>query len=430
MSWWNRKYPLGGAVLFRGDLAAQPHEFAFLEQQRITTQLRNDSNTTGWTMDLTHPEWGKATLKCDPNALLPPREVIECSFMPQADKDACISSRNSVYLTMESKHDNILRDRKLLLRYLYAVMGSDGVAAIDMMSLKIWTRDDLHDELSHDADLDVEGIIGIHAITGDDDQECFWLHSHGLAEIGSYDFDILRPSETVRDNAWELARAVAYHLLEVSLGPSTENFPLVYPNGNVKMVEMSKFLDGTTPEIRELLMSSMYDSHKEKHLVLCQPDGGFFKRLLGSKSIMPARFLTEDLMENPMFSFSDKASDLMRDRAQNTYQLFRSLREEFAEFDFVYLVKLGIPTDPGAPSSHEHMWFAIDNLTDTEIEGELGNEPYYIKSMKEGDHSTHSIDLLSDWMIMTPVGLINPRSTAAARIVREDPEKVREMMKE
>jgi uncharacterized protein YegJ (DUF2314 family) len=144
---------------------------------------------------------------------------------------------------------------------------------------------------------------------------------------------------------------------------------------------------------------------------------------------MPARFLSEDLMENPMFSFSDKASDLMRDRAQNTYQLFRSLREEFADFDFGYLVKLGIPTDPGAPSSHEHMWFAVDNLTDTEIEGELGNEPYYISSMKVGDHSTHSIELLSDWMVMTPVGLINPRSTVAARMVREDPEGVREMMK-
>src|SRR5207248_2514776 len=74
----------------------------------------------------------------------------------------------------------------------------------------------LDDELCHDADLDIESLYTLHAVTGDEagDEAVIWLHSHGLAEIGLFDFDVLRPSEDLLGRGRDALRAVAFAILD------------------------------------------------------------------------------------------------------------------------------------------------------------------------------------------------------------------------
>jgi uncharacterized protein YegJ (DUF2314 family) len=132
-----------------------------------------------------------------------------------------------------------------------------------------------------------------------------------------------------------------------------------------------------------------------------------------------------------MFGFSHSATDLAADRACKTYPLLRTYAREFAEFEFPVLVKLGYAVDGAAnQKEREHMWFEVHELGDDSIDATLANRPNFISRMKEGDRGRHNTSLISDWMIMTPLGYMNPRSTAAARMVRENADKLREMMRQ
>ena len=41
-----------------------------------------------------------------------------------------------------------------------------------------------------------------------------------------------------------------------------------------------------------------------------------------------------------------------------------------------------------------------------------------------GDRAHHPIDRLTDWMVMTPLGMVTPRSMHVRRMVKEQPEVV------
>lgn len=427
--WWKKKLPLAGSALFRGDLPPQPAEFAFLEQSGIRLGAPQTRPDGAWAISLVHPEWGEAVLMHDRDIPLPPRDLFVYNFMSEDDRNAAISSRSIVFLTMESHCEHVLRDRKLMLRFLRAIMGDDGVAVLDHMAQKVWTRDDLDEELCHDADLDVEGIISLHAIS-DDDERIFWVHTHGLAKVGAFDIDVFEPGTESLPNIQELFRVMAFAALEGSVGPSTAYFPLAHPGGGVRLVEMDQFLKHTDRERAARLGEYVDDAHRRRRSVLCDPEASFIKRIFGRGTLRPVSFLSRGLPENPIFSFSNAASDLMAERARRTYPMLQSLRGEFAEFDFPCLAKLGFDTDPGSETSREHMWFLVHELGDDSIDCTLTNKPYGVSRLREGDRGRHPVDILSDWVIFTPMGMINPRSTTAARMVRACPDVVREMMKD
>jgi len=429
INWWKKRMPLNGCVLFRGELPPRPDDFRFLESLGITITPARDNSTSKWVLQLSHPEWGNAQLTYNQDWPLPPQELLLFKTMHEQDKEAANAARSMVVLHMESKHNHILRDRKLMLRYLRAIMGSDGLLAIDTMPAKAWTREDLDDELCHDADLDIEGIINIHAIRATDDSPR-WIHTHGLSEIGAFDFDIFNPSDGAMHSMHELCRALAFLILEGSIGPSTSRFSLVHPNGDIRLVSMNQFIKNTNPGLQKSLQSLIDDSHRQNHSVLCEPAGSIISRVFKKSYLEPVRFLTQDFPENSMFCFSNTSSNLMAERALNTYPMLRNLVEEFKDLGLPCLVKLGIVTDDGSDTKKEHLWFDVHELFDTHIYGTLLNQPYFIKSLNEGDQGKFSTELISDWMILTPVGTINPRSTTPARIIRSNKDEIKKLLEE
>lgn len=46
----------------------------------------------------------------------------------------------------------------------------------------------------------------------------------------------------------------------------------------------------------------------------------------------------------------------------------------------------------------EHMWIAVEEITDTHVTGTLGNDPQYILSLKEGQRVTVPVEQVEDWL--------------------------------
>jgi hypothetical protein len=357
-------------------------------------------------------------------------------MLTREEREQAYLGESTVSVVIEGQRSDVLRDRKTLLRFLHAVMGSDGVVAVDHTAQRFWPREALEDELAHDADLDIESLYTLHAVTADqevggsdeddeEDGEVVWLHSHGLAEIGLFDFDILRPSEDVLGRARDVLRAIAFAILEGTVSRNTARFPLRVPNGDVRFVDVRDFLKrgGRANELR----TGADADHNHDRSVLCDAGSGLFGRLFGR--VTPSRLLSEELPDGGVTPFSTAAMNLMAERARATYLQFRQLAGEFAEFEFPVVAKLGFRRDGGGPDDREHLWFEVNELGDDRLDGTLASKPLGVERLRKGQRGWHKLDLLTDWAIGTPLGMITPRCTVPARQIRADRERFRQLMR-
>lgn len=422
--WWNKKLALAGSVLFRGSMAPRAEEMDFLRNAGIDIQPQPVRPNVRWTLRLKHKQWGEGDLVCFNENVIPPSLMIEYSPLSEEEKEEALAGQSNVSFQMNSSHEHILRDRKTLLRFLRAIMGNDGVVAVDHTSERFWSRAALDDELLHDADVDVEAIYTVHSVFGEDER-VYWLHTHGLGACGAIDFDVLNPSEGVAGVAGlDALRGLAFALLEGKAGISDESFPLAHPGGDVRLVDVNRFHKEADPAIAALREND--ENHNSNRAVLCDPSSqGFFTRLF-RKGVRPSRFLSAELPDHLVSHFSDDATALMCQRARDTYSVFRALLEEFEEFPFQPLAKIGYVVDGGGATEREHMWFQVNKADSDGIDATLVNSPFNIARMKEGDRAKHDLALLTDWIIMTPAGTITPRFTTPVRRIRQHKDELRE----
>ena len=427
-SLFRKETPSVGSVYFRGNIPPRPEEFAHDFQRAGVTVETGQADNARWVLRARHAAWGPAEIVCLRDAPPPPPHLIEpMPSLSPAEKQEALAAGTTLTVRVESTRKNVLRDRKNMLRYLRLLMGAEGVAATDHVSQLFWSRAGLDDELAHDADLDIEAVYCLHAVTPDEGDRVTWLHTHGLAPLGAFDFDILNPCEDVMGGATDALRSIAFSVVEGTFKPSTPKIQIGHPNGVIRLVPVSEFHRLASREDQALRDND--EHHSTDRSVVCEPARGLLAR---GRRAEPSRFFSSAIAEGTVFHFSHTASDLMAERARNTLAVFQRLSEEFREFEFPALVKLGYQVDGGGPDEREHLWFTVHgvNAGAGTIDATLENHPHRIDRLKPGDRATHPVELLSDWTIMTPAGPITPRSQVAARRIRENADEIRRMMRE
>lgn len=332
------------------------------------------------------------------------------------------SPTGALLVRMPATENNLLRDRKQLLRALRVAMGDDGVMSADVASTLPWSPASLDDELAHDADLDVEALYCLHAVHEGQPEHVTWLHTHGLAELGGFDVDVLRPAPQLLANAGDTMRVFAFAVVERQVTPTTSEFEFAAPNGRVRFVPAREFMASAAPEDSALRISAA-DEHLDDRAVLCEPGRRRFSR--GDRP-KPSTFLSRPPRDGVALFFSDAATELAAERARQTVGVLRGLLDEFAGLGLPALIKLGYPRDDGA--GREHLWFSVHRLEGASVDATLENRPYAVSRLRPGERGSHPLDLVTDWTILTPFGSITPRSLVAARAVREHPEDVRALM--
>lgn len=424
-SWLNNKKPIRGGVMFRGAMQPRYDEFTYLDGLGYQRRLIHQKPGIGWKMNLCHPQYGEAIV-CTNDQFHPPSDLILKldPRLTEEDADSIRSCGSSLIMEMASKPGSVLRDRKLGLRIIRDVMGEDGVAGLDADAQSFWTRAALDDELAHEADLDIESLYTIHDVLNGESPESgsCWVHTHGLAELGFFDFDILRPSPSVRGNIGDVCRAIAFAIVEGAIKHDSRDFIIAEPPGRIRMVPVPEFTR-TAHASDVIIRDDPGNDHVESRSVICDPPSGLLNKLF-SRGRHPNRWLSEGLLDHTIFRFSTSATELMAQRAMGTYPLLREVMSEFERFEVVAAVKIGESTDHGESNDREHLWFRVIELKEDSIVAELANEPFDVASMHMGERYERGIDKLSDWGVATPVGMITPRSMTAARTLRLKPDEV------
>lgn len=422
MGWFNKSIDCVGGVYFRGNTPPRPDEFSFLKKLGMEVGLVKGSTNSKWEIRAKHPQWGEAAIQPESDALAPTMIQHDWSLL-DSEKEEARAAGVGVRVRIKATRKNLLADRKNLLRYLQAIMGGDGVIAMDLLAYRLWSRESLDDELVHDADLDISQIYVAHAVQKDTGGPVQWLHTHGLGEIGFFDFDILNPHKSALNAGGDIMRAIAYAITEENANQETRRLKLFSPGGAVAFCPVERFHRQGLPDEIALRDDDKY--HRNNRAVICEPSKGLLD--LFRKRPRANRFLSGPLPQNPLIAFTAEATNLMADRAKNTYPLFKRICEELSELDLPMIVKLGCRTDGGGPYDREHLWFQVHEARDSTIDATLANTPYNIAGMKEGDRGEHPVDLITDWTIMSPLGNINPRQQHVYRTLRDNKDSLKAM---
>jgi hypothetical protein len=408
-------------VVFAGTVPAAA--FDRLADAGITVETRRESEGVIH-LRLRHPAWGRADLRFPVQPPHPQLLEWDPRLTPQ-EKSTARHAGWAARVDLESPVGDVLRDRKQLLRYLRAVSGEDAVVAMDLTSETFWPPAALEDELSHDAELDIEALFSLHLIHEPPTGTPYWLHSHGLREMGFTDFDVLDPHPEVVSRGSDLLRAIAFAIVEGRLAAGGATVE-VADGLKLRLVPVRQALGRMDPGAFLLWRRDVDETHTEGHGLLCDPASGLFGRR--REQPRPAAFFKAPLTREPLILFSTEASALMARRARDTYSMLRTMAAELAGYDLPVLVKLAYAMDR-RPEDREHLWFQVHALEDEHVDATLVNEPAGISRLRVGDRGTHPVDLLSDWAVMTPFGMINPRWTVAWRRIRQDPEDFREAVR-
>jgi len=198
------------------------------------------------------------------------------------------------------------------------------------------------------------------------------------------------------------------------------------PGGLVRLVDCKTFM-ASAPSA-EVEARDAPEDHNNKRVVLCEPGGGVFARF--KKGVRAAKFLKRELPERGIVPYSQAATELMAERARATIGVFAGAIAELKEFEFPTIVKMGYPTDSGGEDNREHLWFEVHDIGQDAIDATLVNEPFDIAAMHQGQRGRHPFDRLTDWQIMTPAGSISPQSLGGLRVIRDNRNEFRRIMRE
>lgn len=421
-----KTHPSEGTVGFRGNLAPRPEEFEFLQQHGIKLKRADPKPGEQWRLGLSHPQWGKGVM-----AVVRDRPVLVAGAAQWGggpDSHVAAAAGCEVSIAIEARHGDVLHDRKNLLRYMRAILGSDGVAALDRNSGMVWTADALDDELQHNAALWISSLFIGHLVTAstddpskdppeDDDapRNVKWAHSHGLDTLGVVDFDILRPSPDLVDSFSDISDALAFGLLDGDFGPG-DSIEIVM-GAPFKLVRVEEFSKLASADDRAMRDDDEF--HNSNRVICCDTGDSGLRSVFGGKRPVACRALSKFKGDGSAVLQSPKATALMAQRARNTYDIFRQAYEEFADVTLGALIKCGYDDRTG---NEEHLWFNVESLHDNGAHAILANEPFNIPSMKAGDRSFQPLDRLTDWAIGTPGGTINPNNLHIIRALRNNPE--------
>jgi hypothetical protein len=407
-------------IVYYADAAPPVESFVYLLSTGAEIVPVDDPGEKAeWAFALRHPAFGGAKV-WQPNTLPDVGDFLQFGHgLTPAERAGAEAPGGAVMVMVPTAYKGILRERKRLLRFLQLLMSEKAVLAVDVGSGLPWSRAGLDAELAHDAPLDPASLYVYHTVKGGDGRAS-WIHTHGLAEFGGFDLDILRPDEFVEREADDFLRALTFAMLEGKIEQKTESFQLAVQDECVSLVPAREFMHNASAEDRALRETGGQPGvpHQARRAVVCDPVHG---ELSAANRPQPSSFLAERADAGMRFAWTDAADDLMAARAKKTRLVLGSVLEEFASLPLTAKARLSFPRPTSA--TPEQLWFQVHSMhcdsVDCTVDSTLLDEPSDVVDMHRGLRAVQSLSRLSDWLVTTPAGTVTPRSTRPIRVLRE-----------
>lgn len=253
----------------------------------------------------------------------------------------------------------------------------------------------------------------IHAVW---EGERTWLHTHGMDRCGLLELDMV---DIPREDAGEMAQLLntaASLMLDNGVPDPDEHF-YVGQNMPIVWLPVEKALE-TLGAVSNGGMDERDEIHLgERGLLLTKEEGKIWGHNYGS--LMRYREMMDD---HPLLYVSDLETARRTALAEARLDRFLGLWRRHQELSWLqFIVKLGMTTTQGG---REHIWFFLKDADAERLHATCMNKPYDVPALHEGHTGWHPRGLLSDWMVLGPLGQIGPERILQLESFLADPENV------
>ncbi len=255
-------------------------------------------------------------------------------------------------------------------------------------------------------------LFSVQAISGEEDDDEIWLHSHGLKRCGLPDLEILGSSRDMYSTHYSIIETVAVRMIENEEAPNLyEPIFLAWLTDEAALVAtLVTWETGLKyyPDVKLGTVEDRDEYHSEGTTVIMVypgPDDA------DEEKPDKVQIFDEYLLDNPMFMISSSETARMRNMACERIEYMKKAFEMHEEDNHI-LLKIGLHVDkefldPEEPpeNQREHIWFELMDIKNAGGEDrfvcKLTQEPYYVKSMKTGSIGEYDISDITDWIIIT-----------------------------
>ncbi|MBI9018958.1 MAG: hypothetical protein JEZ07_17040 [Phycisphaerae bacterium] len=413
-----------GAIWFAELELPSVSKFDQLKEQGCELSIDSTSSDCNWEMTIKHPDWGTGRLICPLKPAKADLEVIQHNaLMTPQEMQNFRDDMISMAFSYEGDGSCILAQYKNALRMINAIICDDGVGCIDYNSYAIWTAENLALEVGHDAILDPQHLISYHIIRHDN--QSVSLHSHGLTDLGLFDFEILNPDPELVGRDFSVLRAITLEIFQGNLKSDSPKFAI--GDNLMRMVPVEDFNKYASMDDMYFRRFTNDDKHNSNRSVCCQMPGKLLGKL--SKNIKIAKFLTRSVESHREVHVNDELTAIIANRSQASWSVLGQLADDFHEFNFNIHVKLIAQTPDGKEITHQPLWFLVDEFKDDHVDVTLHAKPDYITDISVGYSDIFKIDKVLEWRIETPLGYVTSYNDLPARFIMQQDEQFRKALR-
>lgn len=325
-------------------------------------------------------------------------------FFPDVDIEKLEKAQTGIAVEMFF-NDNPLVSYHLQLKIIDAVL-PDKLAVLDDSSEKILSGRWVTMEAESKVPPAPRYIYTVQAVYNN---ECVWLHTHGLNRCGITELEILNSSKETYNSHYTIIETMANRLLE-----NPEPLKLKEP---MYLARLSNDIYLVTTIVSWEEAIKLYDDEilggkndrKEGHnsdtsVVFAYRSKDDYEK----ENYEPVSIYDDILENNPIYMISSKETARMKALA---IERINYIKEALQNQENKILVKIGLEVDEeykDDENSYEHIWFELKQFDSDTIISELTQEPYYVSDIHVGYVGKYSIENITDWLIYTPERRLSP----------------------
>lgn len=320
-------------------------------------------------------------------------------FFPDVDIEAVEQAEAGLEIAMEFGEDALV-SYHAQLKILHALL-PEAVAVLDDSSEKILSGKWVALAAESNVPPAPRYIYTVQAVAGEE-EDCVWLHSHGLNRCGLPELEILNSTKEMYQSHYNVIETMANRMLErkeplepkepLFLARMTEELPMV-----ATLVQWQEAVEHY-PEDMLGGKADRKEGHNENTCaIFVYPS----REDLEKQNYAPVCIFDEYMEANPIYMISMEETERMKRLAgERINYMLKAFENEKNKI----IVKIGLKIDEefrDEQNQWEHIWFELLEPLDGSLRCRLTQEPYYVKDMHEGSEGIYPFDQVTDWLIFT-----------------------------
>jgi uncharacterized protein YegJ (DUF2314 family) len=225
-----------------------------------------------------------------------------------------------------------------------------------------------------------------------------WVTTHGLARCGRVELEMLGVPAILTTEATYVVDGLAALTLESPL-PAIGQAMSLGPNILVSLLECNTAVGMLKEEMPG------FENRTIPSVAITSPDG---------TSVFPLEALEALRSGETAVAKTTRFTKRQAAVARSEWSMLLDAAEQIGESEHATcMVQVPWTNTEDENSPSEYLWFRITKVETPNIVGALAHTPKFATSLPEGHEESLSVEDITDWLVMTPVGPMGPSDSAA-----------------